>query len=311
MDKSILFTNGSVFDGRAFLPQGTSVLVSGGRVTDVSATLQPRDADIVDLDGGTLLPGFIDAHAHPVFGGMQLRGCDLGEAGEAEGYLAIVKRFAEANPDREWITGGGWSMPAFPGGIPTRQALDGVVADRPVFLQNRDGHGAWVNSRALELAGIDARTPDPAGRPHRAGRPGRAGRDAPGGRDAAGVTAAAAGHGRRPLSRAARRAAVPAVAGHNGLAGRDRRPRLRRGRRDERLPAGGAGRHAPRQRRRRAVVAAAARTRTARGTAAPPRGRRRPPVPSHQREDDAGRRRGKPHRRDARSLPRRARLRHR
>jgi predicted amidohydrolase YtcJ len=162
VDKSILFTNGSVFDGNAFLPRGTSVLISGGRIAEVGAALEPGGAEIVDLDGGTLLPGFIDAHAHPVFGGMQLRGCDLGEADDAEGYLAIVERFAKANPDREWITGGGWSMPAFPGGIPTRQALDSVVADRPVFLQNRDHHGAWVNSRALELAGIDARTPDPA-----------------------------------------------------------------------------------------------------------------------------------------------------
>ena len=94
---------------------------------------------------------------------MQLLGCDLTAADDdATAYLEIIDRYARANPDRDWITGGGWSMPAFPGGIPTRQALDGVVADRPVFLQNRDGHGAWVNTRALELAGIDKQTADPS-----------------------------------------------------------------------------------------------------------------------------------------------------
>ena len=167
MNKGIVFTNGSVFDGTRFLPPGTSVLVAGGRVAAVGAHLADldtdvRQAEVVDLDGGTLLPGFIDSHAHPAFGGVQLRSCDLHEAQTQAGYLDIIARYAAAHPDREWVLGGGWSMPAFPGGIPSRQALDAVVADRPVFLQNTDGHGAWVNSRALELAGIDSRTPDPA-----------------------------------------------------------------------------------------------------------------------------------------------------
>jgi predicted amidohydrolase YtcJ len=109
-----------------------------------------------------LLPGFLDAHAHPVFGGIQLLGCDLTEAATAQEYLTIVARFAAANPDLEWIAGGGWGMPAFPGGIPTAAQLDSVVAGRPVILTNRDGHGAWVNSKAMELAGITRDTLDPA-----------------------------------------------------------------------------------------------------------------------------------------------------
>jgi predicted amidohydrolase YtcJ len=162
VDNGILFTNGSVFVDEGFAPDGTSVLVKGDRIAAVGAAVDASGAEVVDLDGGTLLPGFIDSHAHPVFGGMQLLGCDLDAAGDAAGYLEIVDRYARAHPDRAWITGGGWSMTAFPGGIPTRQALDGVVSDRPVFLQNRDGHGAWVNGRALELAGIDRHTADPA-----------------------------------------------------------------------------------------------------------------------------------------------------
>ena len=77
MDKGILFTNGSVFVGGDFAPRGTSVLVKGNRIAAVGAAVgaadESRGAEVVDLDGGTLLPGFIDSHAHPVFGGIQLR----------------------------------------------------------------------------------------------------------------------------------------------------------------------------------------------------------------------------------------------
>jgi predicted amidohydrolase YtcJ len=157
-----MFHNGSVFDGRRFLPGGTCVRVRGERITQVGPDLGPLgSAEPVDLDGGTLLPGFIDAHAHPVFAGHQLRRCDLVSAHTQAGYLDIIARYASAHPDEEWITGGGWEMAAFPGGIPAKGPLDAVVPDRPVYLPNRDGHGAWVNSRALLLAGIDARTPDP------------------------------------------------------------------------------------------------------------------------------------------------------
>jgi predicted amidohydrolase YtcJ len=162
--KDILFRNCTVFDGYRFLPAGTWVRVRGGRITGVgpAESLGPLgSAEPVDLDGGTLLPGFIDAHAHPVFAGHQLRHCDLSAASTEPEYLEIVARYAGEHPDEEWITGGGWELPAFPAGIPARQSLDAVVPDRPVYLPNCDGHGAWVNSVALRLAGIDARTPDP------------------------------------------------------------------------------------------------------------------------------------------------------
>ena len=160
----IVFHNGSVFDGRRFLPAGTCVRVRGDRITHVgplASLRRPAPAEPVDLAGGTLLPGFIDAHAHPVFAGHQLRRCDLRPGRSQADYLEIIARYAREHPDEEWITGGGWEMAAFPGGIPARPPLDAVVPDRPVFLPNRDGHGAWVNSAALRLAGIDARTPDP------------------------------------------------------------------------------------------------------------------------------------------------------
>jgi predicted amidohydrolase YtcJ len=159
--RDLVFCHGSVFDGRRFLPPGTRVRVGGGRITGVGPAPSAGPAEVVDLQGGTIVPGFIDAHAHPLFAGVQLRHCDLREATTAAGYVELVAAYAREHPDEEWITGGGWSLDAFPGGLPDRHALDAVVSDRPVFLPNRDGHGTWVNSRALALAGIDRSTPDP------------------------------------------------------------------------------------------------------------------------------------------------------
>jgi predicted amidohydrolase YtcJ len=88
--------------------------------------------------------------------------CGLDELGTGPEHLERIGSYAREHPDDDWIVGGGWSMSAFPGGTPTASALDTVVSDRPVYLTNRDGHGAWVNTAALRLAGIDARTLDPA-----------------------------------------------------------------------------------------------------------------------------------------------------
>ncbi len=119
--------------------------------------------------------------------------CDLNEGATEAEYLDIIAAYAAANPDEEWISGGGWGMSAFPGGTPTAASLDRVLPDRPAFLPNRDGHGAWVNSAALRLAGIDRHTPDPADGRIERDADGRPDRHAARGRDVAGEPAAARG----------------------------------------------------------------------------------------------------------------------
>ncbi|HXR44015.1 MAG TPA: amidohydrolase [Pseudolysinimonas sp.] len=162
----LVFTGGPVFTADTVRSRATAVAVTGGRIVAVGGDdvrdLIGTGTEVVDLAGRMLLPGFQDAHVHPVSGGLELLRCDLNE-GTTEGeYLEIVAEYAAQHPDEEWILGGGWSMSVFPGGTPTAAALDRVVADRPVFLPNRDGHGAWVNSEALRRAGIDRNSPDPA-----------------------------------------------------------------------------------------------------------------------------------------------------
>lgn len=161
-----LFTNGALFDGHRYVGRG-SVVVEGGRVLSVvpdhagAVAGLGSDVEVVDLGGGLLLPGFTDAHVHPIQGGLERLRCDLSGHSTREEYVAAIRSYADSHPDAEWILGGGWAMPAFPGGTPTAADLDAVVPDRPVFLPNRDHHGAWVNSRALEIAGVDEHTPDP------------------------------------------------------------------------------------------------------------------------------------------------------
>ncbi|MET0837935.1 MAG: amidohydrolase [Marmoricola sp.] len=154
------FVNGSVFDGHHHLGPAT-VLVEDGRVVGVGEHDAPPGATVVDVTGGLVAPGFVDAHVHAVQGGLERTRCDLTAGRTREDYLSLVKAYADTHPDVPWILGGGWAMAAFPGGTPVATDLDAVVPDRPVFLPNRDHHGAWVNTRALELAGITRESPEP------------------------------------------------------------------------------------------------------------------------------------------------------
>ena len=163
----LVLTGGHVYLVDAARSWASAVAVAGGRIVavgtdaEVSAYIGPH-TEVIGLGGRMLVPGFIDSHIHASAGGLRRIRCDLSGAHSLGDYLAAVRSYAERNPAAAWITGGGWSMDVFPGGVPSREDLDRVVPDRPVFLANRDLHAAWVNSRALALAGVGASTPDPA-----------------------------------------------------------------------------------------------------------------------------------------------------
>ena len=156
-----ILRNARFYVGSDWAPDVDAVAVADGRIVAVGSELSRAGASVVDLDGAYVLPGFQDAHVHPVQGGMELNRCNLAGLRTRQDYVAAIVAYATANPGVEWILGGGWSMDAFERGTPTADVLDAVLPDRPVFLPNRDHHSAWVNSRALQLAGITAATPDP------------------------------------------------------------------------------------------------------------------------------------------------------
>jgi predicted amidohydrolase YtcJ len=156
-----IFADGAVPGWAHAMAISGGLIVAVGETDDVLALAGPR-TQVADLGGRTVLPGFIDAHLHPITGGAGLLRCSLLGLGTLAEYADAIAGYAAAHPDLEWIEGGGWSMDAFERGVPAAAQLDAVLPDRPAILSNRDGHTAWVNSAALRLAGITAATPDPA-----------------------------------------------------------------------------------------------------------------------------------------------------
>jgi predicted amidohydrolase YtcJ len=145
----------------------TALAVRDGRLVAVGPDRAVTDhigpsTRVIELRGRTVTPGFQDAHVHPVHGGMAMLRCDLHSDAESGSGLEVIDAYARSHPDEAWIRGGGWYMAAFEGGTPRRDELDRVLPDRPAFLTSRDGHSAWVNTKALELAGVSASTPDPS-----------------------------------------------------------------------------------------------------------------------------------------------------
>lgn len=163
-----IYVGGAVFRSGFGSVRGWGVRTVGERIDAVlpDAALRSEvdaETEVVELDGRLVSPGFVDAHLHPVLGGLEAGLCDLSSARSAEECLRMVAEYAAAHPELTWIVGGGWSMDLFPGGTPRREALDGVTGGRPAILANRDHHGHWANTEALRLAGVDRTTPDPKG----------------------------------------------------------------------------------------------------------------------------------------------------
>lgn len=158
-----IFTGAQPVDGA---PLADSIAIEAGRIISVGELADVRRTagsrtESMDAGGGLVTPGFIDAHVHPISGGLKIMNCSLQDAASLGQALEMVSTYATSHPDREWIWGGGWAMAWFERGVPSAVALDRIVSDRPAFLYNRDGHAAWVNTMALELVGITAGTSDP------------------------------------------------------------------------------------------------------------------------------------------------------
>jgi predicted amidohydrolase YtcJ len=152
---------------------GAGVIQALGSDEEMREHVGPRTR-VVGLRGRLAIPAFGDAHVHPVQGGLESLRCNLVGTRTRQECLDTIAAYCTTLPRDAWVLGGGWSMSGFPGGTPAAADLDAVTGGRPAFLPNRDHHSAWVNTAALDRAGVTERTRDPAdGRIERdhAGRP--------------------------------------------------------------------------------------------------------------------------------------------
>ena len=162
---ALVLRNGVIYTADPDQPMAEALVVQDGAVIFVGSNKESESRTgpatrVIDLAGQFVVPGFHDVHLHPISSGHTMFGCSLLEIRPLEALLEAIKKCAERAPG-EWVVGSGFDLSLFPKGNPHKSLLDKIVPYRPVFLTGSDGHNAWVNSRALELAGVTRETPDP------------------------------------------------------------------------------------------------------------------------------------------------------
>ena len=165
----IVFTGGAVYKVTDTDPWATTVAVTNNRITYVGndaniKSLIGPNTSVVNLDGKMLMPGFQDAHVHPVDSGMTFNQCAVFDLPQLDDLLDAIKKCVDERPDADWIVGAGWYVSTFaPTGIPNKQMLDAIAPNTPITLLSNAAHSVWANSAAIERAGITADTKDPEG----------------------------------------------------------------------------------------------------------------------------------------------------
>ena len=159
-----VFLNGKIWTGDDAKPQAEALAVSGDKIVAVGSTAEVKalansDTAVVDLRGELVVPGLQDSHLH--FPGASVNEVDLHGTETLKDFQDRLGEFAKAHPQLGWITGHGWAYSTFPNEVVDKKYIDAVIADRPVYVLERDGHMGFGNSKALEIAGVSSATPDP------------------------------------------------------------------------------------------------------------------------------------------------------
>ena len=167
-DADLIVVNGDIYTVDSTSPRVEAFAVEDGKFTAIGSNAQIRamadgNTRIIDVKGSTVTPGFIDGHSHVGGNSRVVAGVDIGYIADKDEWLRLIEEADARMPEGEWMTGGAWDHTLSDAEYPTKEMLDEVVPDRPIFLNHIDGHYAWVNSLALELAGVTADTPVPPG----------------------------------------------------------------------------------------------------------------------------------------------------
>lgn len=159
----LILVNGKIWTGVTDSSFAEAVAIKGNLIvavgkSDSIKSLGDEKTEVIDLQGKLVTAGFNDAHIHFLSGSKGLTEVDLNGTASPEEIVARINEFAAKNPERAWITGRGWQYTSFKKGLPDFEALKGVTPDKPVFIKAYDGHSAWANRKALELAGVNNKT---------------------------------------------------------------------------------------------------------------------------------------------------------
>jgi predicted amidohydrolase YtcJ len=164
----LILVNGSVWTAGAAPAEAQALALAGTRILGVGSTQEMRelsrsDTAVLDLEGRSVLPGFIDSHVHFTSGGFKLSSVQLRDADTPEEFVDRIRHYATEHPGTSWITGGDWDHEAWGGELPHRDWIDPVTADHPVFVNRLDAHMALANSAALDRARVTSSTQEPPG----------------------------------------------------------------------------------------------------------------------------------------------------
>lgn len=162
-----VFYNGKIYTVDQAVPEAQAIAIRQGKIIGVGASqamlaMAGEQTQLVDLQGKRVLPSFGDAHVHPVYGGLAHARCAMHDGESVEDYIRIARLCVEQTEPDRWVYGVGWMPGLFPpDGIPRKELLDAISTERPIVFRSTGGHSLWVNSKALEMAGITKDTPDP------------------------------------------------------------------------------------------------------------------------------------------------------
>jgi len=166
---TVIITNANVYTVDKRQPTAQAVAIIGERIVavgskaDIEQWKGPK-TQVVDAHGRLLMPGFNDSHVHFVDGGAQLDQVQLNDAASAQEFVRRIKEQVAKTPKGEWVLGGDWDETKWsPADLPTKDLVDAVTGDVPIFLNRYDGHQALANSAAMKLAGVTAQTADVPG----------------------------------------------------------------------------------------------------------------------------------------------------
>ena len=165
----LIITNAKVWTVDKTHPAAQAVAVLGDRIVALGSNAdidawRSASTRVINAAGKLLLPGFNDAHVHFVSGGLQLDSVQLNDATSGAEFARRIGEQAKKTPKGEWIVGGDWDETKWdPARLPTKELIDPLTSETPVFVSRYDGHMSLANSVALRLAGVTAQTPDPPG----------------------------------------------------------------------------------------------------------------------------------------------------